>query len=110
MTHSHDPLVGSWHVPKSEVAESVRSLGVRLKEARLRRNCTMAYLEEMTGISRRTLSEIERGNPASGIGAYVAYLRALGLGEQLDDLATAERDIDEVSVDTGRKRARTPRV
>ncbi len=66
----------------------------------------MALLEELSGVNRRTLSEAERGNPRTSVGVYVAYLRALGLGEQLEDVATAGRDLDEVSVETSRKRAR----
>lgn len=69
----------------------------------------MEVPEELAGVNRRMLLEAERGNPRTSVGAYVAYLRALGIGEQLEDLATAERDIDDLSAETGRKRARTGR-
>jgi hypothetical protein len=71
---------------------------------------TMELMEDLTGVNRRTLSEAERGNPRTSVGVYVAYLRGLGIGEQLDDLATAERDIEDLSEETGRKRARTRRM
>ena len=53
-------------------------VGEQIKLARLRRNLTMALVAERARISRKTLSEIEKGNPSIGIGYYASVLHALG--------------------------------
>lgn len=64
-------------------------MGQRLKDARLRRRFSMEIVCERSGISRPTLSKIERGDPSVTFGYYVQVLRVLGL---LDDLALIAKE------------------
>ncbi len=65
------------------------SLGQRLKDARLRRRFSMETVCVRAGISRPTLSKIERGDPSVAFGNYVQVLRVLGL---LDDLSLIAKE------------------
>ena len=107
MARFPDPLVPVGYVAPSDIKGSLQLLGEHLREARLRRNMTLEQVAQLLGVTRRTVSEAERGNPATGAGVYVGVLWALGIGDQLADLATAEREgVEELSVNEGRKRAR----
>ena len=61
--------------------------GERLRLARLRRHYTMELTAERAGISRMTLSRVERGSPAVAIGVYVRVLSVLGLEADVSVLA-----------------------
>jgi hypothetical protein len=52
----------------------------------------MKDLASKAGITQRTLRRIEAGAPEAGIGAYAAVLWALGLHDQLAEVAAPERD------------------
>ncbi|HEY3452022.1 MAG TPA: helix-turn-helix domain-containing protein [Myxococcales bacterium] len=80
--------------------------GEHLREARLRRNMTVEQMAKAVGLTRKTISEAEKGSASTRVGAYVGMLWALGLGDQLAELAAAERDDEEFAGDGGRKRAR----
>lgn len=85
----------------------LQKLGQHLREARLRRNLTIAQIAEWVRVTRQTVAEAEKGNPRTAMAVYAGLLWALGLLEQLGDLATAEREpAEELSVNEGRKRAR----
>ena len=64
-------------------------LGINLKQARLRRHFSAETVAERVGISRRTLTRVEQGDPAVALGIYARVLQALGL---IEDLATLARD------------------
>lgn len=72
------------HYPSPAVRKVLRTLGANIHEARVRRKLPMSVIAERAGTSRPTLSRLERGDPAVGMGIYAAVLHALGL---LDDLA-----------------------
>ena len=57
--------------------------------ARLRRRLSARQVAERAGISRPTLTAIEKGSENVGIGAYVNVIMVLGL---LDDLARVAAD------------------
>lgn len=57
----------------------LRTLGARLKAARLLRRLPMQLIAERAGTTRSTLYRIERGDPNVRIGAYLLVLQALGL-------------------------------
>lgn len=80
-------------------------MGEQIRLARLRRKLTSELVAERAGISRATLTSIEKGTPTVSIGAYAAVLHALNdmdsdllliakddvLGRKLQDLALPTR-------------------
>jgi|SRR5579872_2001864 len=81
----------STHVP-SAVRRALRTVGVHLRAARLRRRISTAVLAERVLVSRATLYRVERGDPTVSMGTYATVLWALGLGDRLTDLAAPARD------------------
>ena len=56
----------------------LEQMGEQIRLARLRRHLTAELVAERAGISRMTLSNIEKGSPSVAIGIYAAVLHALG--------------------------------
>lgn len=79
----------------------IEKLGIRIKKARLRRNIMAEILAEQVGISKGTLSAIEKGETSVSIGAYAAVLHALNMVNDLDVVAADEE---------GRKKYREVRL
>lgn len=83
----------------------LNQMGQQIKLARLRRHLPAELVAERAGISRMTLSQIEKGSPSVAIGSYAAVLHALNnmdtdlllvakddeLGRKLQDLALSTR-------------------
>lgn len=65
----------------------MQDLGQRMKVARLRREISTVLFAERVGISRDTLSRLEKGDPAIALGTYLKALRVLGLEKDLDAIA-----------------------
>ncbi len=63
--------------------------GENIRLARLRRNISSSLQAERAGISRPTLTMIEKGSPSVSLGNYVQVLVSLGL----------EKDILKVAAD-----------
>lgn len=62
----------------------LNQMGEQIRLARLRRRLTAELVAERAGISRMTLSNIEKGSPSVAIGSYAAVLHALnGMDEDL---------------------------
>jgi transcriptional regulator with XRE-family HTH domain len=78
--------------PSFAVEESVRTLGLNIKSARLRRRLPQSAVAERAGISMNTLSKIENGDCGVSIGNIAAVLQAIGLGSPLSDVAAASAD------------------
>ena len=70
-------------------AKALRELGLRLKDARLRRRFSMDAVCARADISRPTLYKIEKGEASVVFAAYVQVLRVLGL---VDDLALIAKE------------------
>ena len=62
-------------------------LGARLRLARLRRQYSASTVAARAGLTRVTLSRVEKGDPGTGLGAYASVLRVLGLQADWDALA-----------------------
>ena len=71
------------------VARLLDGLGAHLKLARLRRKYSAEIVAQRAGISRRTLSKVEQGNPAVALGIYARVMQVLRLE---DDLALLAKD------------------
>ncbi|WP_454850580.1 helix-turn-helix transcriptional regulator [Promicromonospora soli] len=72
------------------------ALGIGLKTARLKAGMTQAELAARSGVSRRTIINVENGHPTGEIGRIITIARALGLAIALDESAEA----DDVDLDT----------
>lgn len=72
---------------------ALRKLGQDMRDARRRRRIPTILMTERSGISRATLSKIEKGDPTVSIGGYASVLFVLGMTELLQDLADASRDL-----------------
>lgn len=70
-------------------AKELTSLGLRLKDARLRRRFSMDTVCARADISRPTLYKVELGDPSVSIGIYVNVLRVL---QMTSDLSVIARD------------------
>jgi len=68
-------------------AKEMKTLGQRLKDARLRRRFSMETVCSRADISRPTLYKVKNGNPSVAIGIYVQVLRVLGMLEDLSLIA-----------------------
>lgn len=69
------------------MVRQLADLGARLRLARLRRRYAAATVAARAGLTRVTLSRVEKGDPGTGLGAYASVLRVLGLHPDLDALA-----------------------
>ena len=65
----------------------LKNLGENIKLARLRRKLSTQQISERAGISRPTLSAIEKGQPSVSIGLYLQVLFVLGLAEDFLKIA-----------------------
>ncbi len=78
--------------PSISVRRGLRKLGDDLRKARIRRKLTMAVVADRAGISRETLSKIQKGDPRVSMGAYAMVVMALGLGVSWMDFADIRHD------------------
>ncbi|MCK5542446.1 MAG: helix-turn-helix transcriptional regulator [Desulfobacterales bacterium] len=74
------------------VKHKLQKLGEDLKKARLRRRIKMSVIADRAGISKETLSKIQKGDPGVGMGTYATVIFAIGLGSDWLDLADIKND------------------
>ena len=74
-----------------QMQEMLNQMGDQIRLARLRRHLSAELVSERAGISRVTLSNIEKGSPSVAIGSYAAVLHALN-GMDKDLLLVAKDD------------------
>ena len=74
-----------------QTQEILNQMGEQIRLARLRRHLSAELVAERAGISRMTLSNIEKGSPSVAIGNYAAVLHALN-GMDKDLLLVAKDD------------------
>lgn len=65
-----------------DVIEKLKVMGEQIKQARLRRRISVKRVMELSGVSRTTLWQIEKGCPSVAIGHYASVLHAIN---NLDD-------------------------
>lgn len=94
------------------VRRGLRKLGDDLRKARIRRKLTMTVVAERAGISRETLSKIQKGNPNVSMGAYAMVMQALGMGTEWMDFADIKNDIYGQIIEDENlpKRVRPPKI
>jgi transcriptional regulator with XRE-family HTH domain len=69
------------------VARLLASFGENLKLARLRRKFSADSVAQRAGITRRTLSKVEQGDPGVALGIYARVMQVLRLESDLAHLA-----------------------
>lgn len=82
-------------LPFPSVDRQLKAFGLRLREARLRRDISTVLFCERMNVSRDTLNRLEKGDASIAIGTYLRALRLLGMDKDFD--AVAKND------DLGRK-------
>ena len=75
------------------VKRALKKLGHDLRDARKRRRIPMHLAAERAGISRSTLSKIEKGDEGVSFGAYAKILFVTGMIQRLIELADPKFDI-----------------
>lgn len=91
------------------LARMLRGFGGNIRQARLRRAYSAETVAQRAGITRATLSRVERGDPAVALGIYARVLQALGLEADLEHLAADDvlgRKLQDAALG---QRARAPR-
>ena len=61
----------------------LKNMGEQIRFARLRRKLSMELVAERAGISRQTVTAVEKGSPSVSIGILANVLLALGLHEDI---------------------------
>ena len=78
-----------------------KTLGNRIREARIKKQHTQQKLAEMAGISQMYLGEIERGAKMPSLRSFIKIIEALDLSADYvlrDELSSGERYIyDEIT-------------
>ena len=69
----------------------LEQVGENIKLARKRRKLTTIQISERASISRKTLYEIEKGNPKIAFGSYFNVLRVLNLQDDFLKLAADDK-------------------
>ena len=92
------------------VVQTVVRLGANIATARVNRQWRQADLAVKAGLTRQVVIRIEEGKLGVGIGAYVAALWALGLHQDLANVAGPERDVEGQTLAAARRgeRVRPP--
>src|SRR6202042_400639 len=69
------------------ISRLLQGFGGNLKLARLRRKYSAETVAQRAGITRRTLSKVEQGDPTVAFGAYARVMQVLRLEDDLTKLA-----------------------
>ena len=83
-------MVGRTIILAPSTEKALEKMGLRIKKARLRRNIRAEELAEQAGISKGTLTSIEKGTVSVSIGAYASVLYVLGMEKDLELIAKDE--------------------
>ena len=71
----------------------LHSLGLRLRDERIRRNDSQAKFAARIGVSIPTLRKMEEGDPSVRIGHWFAALSVLGREKDFDALLAPQEDL-----------------
>ena len=80
-------------IVSAEASESLKALGERLREERLRRNETQQMFAARIGTSVPTLLKMEAGDHRVQMGFWVAALDVLGRESDLNHLLAPQDDL-----------------
>ncbi len=80
------------HLP-IPIIRVLQKLGQDINDARRRRRITIELMAERAGLSRSTISKIEKGDHTTSIGGYASVLFVLGMEKRLGDLVDGMHDL-----------------
>ncbi len=86
-----------------QTRSALRTLGERIRTARLRRGDSEALAAERAGVSRDTWRRLEAGKPTVSLGLCIEALVLYGFAEQDFDLADPDLDSVGISMDAARR-------
>lgn len=66
-----------------KTTQSAEEIGAQLAAWRKLRGLTAQQVAERAGLTRQTVSRLERGDPAVGMGVFLSVCRALGILERV---------------------------
>ena len=98
--------------PNISVRRHMQTVGENIRLARLRRGFSMELVSERAGMSRTTLSSIEKGEAGVTFGAYVNVLHVLGLHQDILLLAKDDelgRKLQDLKLPQRRRSPRRPK-
>ena len=81
-------------------------LGEHIQLARLRRKFSAEQVAERSGVSRKTVYNIEQGIPTVAIGSYLQVLFVLGLEKDLSMVASTDplgRKLQDAGITTAKR-------
>ena len=93
------------------VSRLLRGYGENLKLARLRRRYSAATVAQRAGISRKTLSRVEKGDSAVALGIYARVMQVLRLEGDLANLAVDDplgRKLQDTALSPKRRAPKRP--
>ena len=95
--------------PPYEVEQALARLGANLRQARLRRNLTIAEAADKIGTGPRAVQDAEKGMPGTSAAVYAALLWAYDMLAPFGDLADPATDAGGAVHEPTRQRARASR-
>jgi len=75
-----------------DALDKLNILGENIRQARVARQFTQAMMASRALMSKATYVNIEKGDPNTSIGAYMAVLDLLDLLDGLQDIAAPHKD------------------
>jgi transcriptional regulator with XRE-family HTH domain len=94
------------HTLTAEAESKLKEVGFLLAEARRRRGVSASKLAQRIGVDRRTLAEVEKGNPRASMGVLFQALSALNLLRGIEEVLRPENDVEGISTNIRRLRTR----
>jgi len=86
-------ITGEKMILSDAVADSLKELGARLREERLKRNESQQVFAARIGVSRPTLNKMEVGDPTVQLGFWAAALDVLGRAKEFKALLAPPEDL-----------------
>jgi transcriptional regulator with XRE-family HTH domain len=93
------------------ISRLLRGYGQNLQLARLRRRYSAETVAQRAGISRKTLSKVEKGDSAVALGIYARVMQVLRLEEDLAKLAVEDplgRKLQDTALSPKRRAPKRP--
>lgn len=86
----------------------LKTIGRLIGEARKQRKMSVVDLASRIGVDRRTLGQLEQGNPKVSLGIFFQVLSTLNLLRGIEEVVRPENDIEAISSSIRRIRNRQP--